>query len=344
MNYDYVFITPLPSFYKINLYNEIAKKIRILVIFIGESSSIRTEDFTKGEKYFNYEVLNKGDFEERDQLSSCMKLMKLLFRLKYKKIAVGGWDLIEYWLCLFINPRDKNAVIVESTSIESDMSFIKKTLKKGFFQRISLAFPSGRLHSDLLDKLGYKKKSILTKGVGIFHRVDYEREVRPFQNKILYIGRLSKEKDVDFIVDFFNKNSQYELTIVGKGPLKESLELRAKHNVKIIDHVPNEIISELYLEHDIFILPSKSEPWGLVVDEALYFNIPVIVSKNVGCASELVSDGYNGVILEYTTEECLLNAIHDIKTRFFEYRTNVSKIDFNVRDNEQVNAYIKGLL
>jgi len=343
MKYDYVFVTPLPSFYKINLYNELAKKMNILVIFIGESSIIRTEDFTKGDKNFDYEILNKGSFEEKNSFFSCIKLINLLFRVNYKKIVVGGWDFIEYWLCIYINSKVKNGVIVESTSIESSMNFIKKNLKKVFFKRISLAFPSGQLHSELLKKLDYKNKIVYTKGVGIFHRVNYSKRAKKFENKFLYIGRLSEEKNLDFLVDFFNKNSQYSLTIVGNGPMKEDLAIRASHNTKFIGHVANERISEMYLEHDVFILPSNSEPWGLVIDEALYFNIPVIVSKNVGCASELVLDRCNGIILEQTTDQCLLEAINDIKNRYDEYKINVSKINFSDRDNEQVNAYVRGL-
>ena len=43
----------------------------------------------------------------------------------------------------------------------------------------------------------------------------------------------------------------------------------------------------MYAEYDILILPSLSEPWGLVVEEALYYGMPVIISDRVGCRSEV---------------------------------------------------------
>ena len=341
--YDYVFVTPLPSFYKINLYNELAKKINIFVIFIGESSKIRTEDFIAGHKAFPYVTINRGAFENKFSIISCLKLMRVLFSMQYKKIVVGGWDFVEYWLCLCLNPKEKNAVIVESTPLESNLSFIKRNIKRLFFQRISLAFPSGKLQGGLLEKLGFRNSIVFTGGVGIFYRAPYVRKTKDYTGRFLYIGRLSAEKNVEFLVDFFNRNSQYQLTIVGQGPLKEPLLLRSKENINIVGHIANEKINEVYLAHDVLILPSKSEPWGLVVDEALYFNLPVIVSKNVGCASELVNHKYNGIILDELTEASLAAAINDIKFRYDEYQKNVRQMDFIARDKIQVNAYLEGL-
>lgn len=341
--YDYIFITPLPAFYKISLYNELAKKMKIFVVFIGESSVIRTDDFTQGQKEFDYEILNEGHFETRNAIISSIKLTKLLFKLEYKKIVVGGWDFFEYWFSIYFNAKSKNGVIVESTSLESNLNFVKKTIKKIFFKRISLAFPPGRLHADLLYKLGYNNKFVLTKGVGIFHRVPYTQKTKEFQKKFLYIGRLSEEKNLELLIAFFNKYCQYSLTIIGKGTLKENLAKQAKYNIQFINHVPNEKISEMYLDHDVFILPSHSETWGLVIDEALYFNLPVIVSNKVGCASELVIDKYNGIILKNTTEEDLLEAIQDMETRYKEYQINLRQMDFSTRDRQQVNAYLEGL-
>jgi glycosyltransferase involved in cell wall biosynthesis len=47
---------------------------------------------------------------------------------------------------------------------------------------------------------------------------------------------------------------------------------------------------------DVFVLPSGIEPWGLVINEAMNFGLPVICSDQVGCAADLVRPGENGYI------------------------------------------------
>jgi glycosyltransferase involved in cell wall biosynthesis len=49
----------------------------------------------------------------------------------------------------------------------------------------------------------------------------------------------------------------------------------------------------------VFVLPSKMETWGLVVNEALNFSLPVVVSDRVGCAADLVRDGWNGFVVPH---------------------------------------------
>jgi len=52
-----------------------------------------------------------------------------------------------------------------------------------------------------------------------------------------------------------------------------------------------------------FVLPSRREPWGLVVNEALAAGLPVIVSNRCGCAGDLVAHGVNGLVFDANREE-----------------------------------------
>ena len=53
---------------------------------------------------------------------------------------------------------------------------------------------------------------------------------------------------------------------------------------------------QLYAMADVFVLPSGAEPWGLVVNEAMCFGLPVIASDRVGAAADLVKPGSNGFV------------------------------------------------
>jgi glycosyltransferase involved in cell wall biosynthesis len=341
--YDYLFITHLPAFYKVNLYNQLAKRLRIYVIFIASSSAIRTNDFIGNDLTFEHEILYAGDFESRPQISCAAKLIKLFFKLKYRTLVVGGWDLWEFWVAVIVNNKKKNALVVESTITESSTVGIKSLVKKIFVSRITKAFPSGRLHQQLLDSLGYIGASYLTGGVGIFDRKSYSRMSREFTHSFLYVGRLSQEKNLRFLVEVFNGLPRLKLTIVGSGPLAGELEKIAHDNITFRAHVPNQEIGNIYLSHDVFVLPSTGEPWGLVVDEALHYGLPVLISRNVGCHTELVEERKTGLTFDPYDKNSLIEVLQRISepSIFYQMKKFVEEIDFSRRDDDQIRAYIQ---
>lgn len=339
--YDLVFVTHLPSFYKVNLYNELARRMRVFVIFVASSSAIRTRDFVRDDFRFDHALLHEGHFEQRPKLATMARLFRLLARLSFNKIVVGGWDLPEFWLTVLTTPRFRNAVAVESTIVEGASTGWKLRVKELFISRIGTAFPSGRLHQNLLDSLGFRGKSHFTRGVGIFNRDGMFAPPKEFAGQFLYVGRLSPEKNLPLLLEAFRALPKMRLTIVGAGPQEAELKAAASANVSFRSHVPNEEIAGIYRSHDVFILPSLGEPWGLVVDEALYYGLPVIVSHNVGCHTELVRHGVNGLVFDPRSGKGLIEVVRLMATPglYNEMRANVAHMDFAKRDEEQLRAY-----
>lgn len=341
--YDLVFLTNLSSFYKINLYNEIAKKQKIFVIFMSESSRDRNEDFFKGEKNFEYAYLNNNQYEGRNQLKNSLKLIKILFNIKYRKIAIGGWDSLENWTAWLISKKSQNVVIVESSEFESTNKGLKGLIKNIFVSRISLGFASGESQANLLRNIGYIGEIRKTKGVGIFNysKVDAVKSEIKEVRKFLYVGRLSPEKNIEQVIRVFNDFPNLILNIVGYGPLEKELKKNSGENIRFLGKVDNEKMNEIYQQNDVFILPSKSEPWGLVVEEALYNGLPVILSDKIGCASEVVEEGIHGLIYNVYLDQELKDKILEMidLENYKNYKKNVNKMDFEKIKEEQIKAY-----
>lgn len=346
--YDYLILTNQPAFYKINLYNELNKKIKIFVIFIGEGSTIRNSDFLKGNMEFEYLILNNLSYEKRKKVNSLFKLIVNMKKIEFKRILVSGWELPEYWLAVFLNKKNKNSLYVESSDFESKTEGLKGLMKKIFVRRISFAFPSGEPHLNLLKKLGFSGKSYKTLGVGIFNKTKQLSNSLEEKNQIknfLYVGRLSEEKNLNFLIEVFNELPNLILNIVGNGSMRQDLEQIANKNIKFLGYIKNEELSEVYVNNDVFVLPSISETWGLVVEEALYNNLPVLVSNRVGCYKDLVENLGTGMTFEHNSKENLIKKINKIidLDNYVSFRNNINKIDFDKRDGEQVNVYIKAL-
>src|SRR5262249_39282768 len=90
----------------------------------------------------------------------------------------------------------------------------------------------------------------------------------------------------------------FTVVMVGSGELEPELRVYCEQhrldNVIFTGFVNQADLPALYSASDIFVLPSQDEPWGLAVNEAMCAGLPIIVSRDVGCAVDLVKDDVNG--------------------------------------------------
>lgn len=124
---------------------------------------------------------------------------------------------------------------------------------------------------------------------------------------ILFVGRLIPKKQPDLLLEAFRRvraETRCTLVYVGSGELEDRMR-RAVSDQNIPDvvmrgFIDQAVIGRAYACADIFVLPSRGrETWGLAVNEAMNFGLPILVSDRVGCASDLVDPGGNGYIVNY---------------------------------------------
>jgi glycosyltransferase involved in cell wall biosynthesis len=122
---------------------------------------------------------------------------------------------------------------------------------------------------------------------------------------IVTVGRLIPKKQPLHLLDAFarvRREHECALLVVGTGALEAALRERVRRE-RIPDVVfagfrPQSEVAEMYAAADVFALVSRSnETWGLVVNEAMNFGLPVVVSDKVGSATDLVRDGQNGCVV-----------------------------------------------
>jgi glycosyltransferase involved in cell wall biosynthesis len=332
---DKLIITNLASFYKVYLYNELNKHCKLLVVYTNDHSEGRNSDFYKREMNFDHMYLH------RSTIVRIFQLCRILCRVNYKELILGGWDSLSLWICAFLSPRKKNSLVVESSYLESTTRGIKGFVKRLFVSRISKVYASGRAQRKITDNLGFKGCTKITKGVGIFNYIKQPAYVdRQEVKNFLYVGRLTKVKNLEYLVERFNNHPELNLTIIGFGELEDGLRARANANVRFLGAINNSDLSQYYQNADVFILPSIAEPWGLVVEEALNNGTPIMVSDRVGCAEEIINSK-NGVIfsLKPDTFEEQLAKIRDVRT-YNEMRKYISTMDFEIIEQQQVDSYL----
>lgn len=340
--YNIIYLTNTPSFYKVNLFNEIAKSKKVLLVMYGYGSEAVNSVITSKNCKFDYHFLWDGDSAKRNKFKVFIKLLHLMNSIKADKILHGGWYVPEYCIYAFLSPKRKNVMLSESSIFESSITGAKGLIKRLIINRSSSALPSGKAHKEIFTQIGFKGNITITGGVGLINipeggRVKKETINSPL--KYIYVGRLIECKNLQFLIERFNENGK-PLTIVGKGELEEKLKSSANNNITFTGFIDNKELSNIYQQHDIFILPSRSEPWGLVVEESIYCGLPVVVSNKIGCYPEMVEDNKTGVIFELDNIDSFNNAITEIENNYTKYSENVYKYNPIAKDNKQVEAYL----
>lgn len=119
---------------------------------------------------------------------------------------------------------------------------------------------------------------------------------------LLYIGRLSAEKEVDRIKPVLEAIPGARLALVGDGPYRAELEKHfADLPVHFVGYLGGEQLASAYASADAFIFPSRTETLGLVLLEAMAAGCPV-VAANSGGIPDIVTNGVNGYLFDPTDE------------------------------------------
>jgi len=154
-----------------------------------------------------------------------------------------------------------------------------------------------------------------------FLEVTHEKAVKwtPTFN-VLFIGRLSEQKGTTTFLKIIDKLSvdprfpNMKFTIVGTGELDLKLKvvkLCSKHtNIRYKEYVEEQLISNLYMSHDICVVPSRWETVSYVCMEAQNYGLPVVAS-NIAGPKDIVVDHETGVLVEPEDVEGFAKAILD---------------------------------
>ena len=117
----------------------------------------------------------------------------------------------------------------------------------------------------------------------------------------LFSGQLIERKGADVLIDAFNRvaanRSDLALLVLGDGPMRPTLEGKAKAGVHFTGHVSQNELPAFFHAADVFVFPSRHDGWGVVLNEACAAGLPIVTTSAVGAAHDLVKNGWNGFIV-----------------------------------------------
>jgi glycosyltransferase involved in cell wall biosynthesis len=231
--------------------------------------------------------------------------------------------------------RQNGAVAIllsDSNQVDHPRNRVKEWVKRVWVsQYFDAAFVAGTLSAAYAQSLGFAPSQVW-RGYDVVdndffvanasaaraRRSSLLQELNLPERVFLFVGRLSAEKNVHRLLDAIEEYRRHAgadawgLLLVGSGPEGESIERRARTlrgAVALVGFKQLGDLAQLYAAADALILPSTSEPWGLVVNEAMASGLPVLVSDRAGSASDLVFPGVNGYVFNPLTTEAMVEVM-----------------------------------
>lgn len=182
---------------------------------------------------------------------------------------------------------------------------------KQYQKQADLIFVRTREYYDLLRQKGHPaaKLRYYPAGVNINywhpdHRnrdIWQQYQIDPEKKIVLYVGRITKVKDITLLLDAFARENfeNAELVLIGGGPEKNAYEreYRSVKNIHFLGIKRGEELQQMYASSDLYVLPSASETLGKTVLEAMSSETPVLVSDKGG-PKDYVSEGITGGIFK----------------------------------------------
>lgn len=313
--------------------NSIRSGVSTAFIQVGETDFYRKDMGGVDRSYhqYPYNLLFSGSYDQIPQYKLIASLSADLIKNPSDLVILPGYHRLEYWamLIICILRRRRRAVFCDSTTFDRAKDPWKEKAKAIFFRQCDGVFCYGIRSKQYVASYGIDPQKIFDGCQAAALARDYDAvAIQSYygsnsfssasSSKFLYVGRLAKQKGLFDLLDAFCRirehNPEATLDLVGSGLLEEDLRQRARRlgiesAVAFLGIKTPEDIGRLLMSSAAMVLPSHTEPWGLVVNEALSFGCPVVVSDVCGCVPELVRDGVTGYSFPAGDVDALTNAM-----------------------------------
>jgi glycosyltransferase involved in cell wall biosynthesis len=294
-------LTEIPAPYRIPLFNALASSpgMKLRVLFLAQRDPRREYAVYDREFSFDRSVLRGVGTQLRGRWIMFNRgTQRELDLFDPDIVLLGGWNQPAFWSGLRWARHHNRPVVlwVESTlHDERSGSVVLERLKRRAVAAASGFLVPGRAAREYVESLGVPDERIVIAPNAVDLTIFGQEPKRNDREDctFLYVGRLAPEKGIDVLLDAFDKVPG-TLLLAGSGPQEVELRERANGRVRFLGQLPREELPALYASADCFVLPSRSEPWGMVLNEAAAAGLPLVATEATGGAYDLIEEGVNG--------------------------------------------------
>ena len=322
-----LFLTNIPSPYRVHFFNELGKLCDLTVVFERGASSERDSSW----KTYNTEhftpIFLRG-IAHGVANAFCPGVIKHLTKDHYDHVIVTNFTSPTGMLAIAWLRMKKIPYWLESDGgFPKSGTGFKEKLKKYFMKGAAGYFSTADMHDQYYLQYGaapdrihrypftslYQRDILDTPVTTEQKQVLRDKLGMKEQKILLAVGQFIHRKGFDVLMDAMAAlPKDVGCYIVGGTPTESYLEQVNIHN---LDHVhfvgfqSKEVLADFYLASDVFVLPTREDIWGLVINEAMAKGLPVITTDRCIAGLELVTEPGNGTIVPVGDAQTLAQAI-----------------------------------
>ncbi len=328
MRMKILWLTNIPSPYRVDFFNELGKYCDLTVLFEKKASDERDDSW----KAFNadnfQEVYLKGKSIGVAE-AFCPGVIKFL-NCAYDHIVVTNFSDLTGMFAIAVLRAKKIPYIIESDGgFAGTGCGVKERIKRWLLSGAKLYFSTAIEHDKYYLTYGAKpeeivrypftslhKEDILTKPVSHLEKIALREKLGMKEEKIiLSVGQFIHRKGYDILFKALCKlDSSIGCYILGGKPTEEYVQMIKElnlTNVHFIDFKLKNELNEYYRAADLFVHPTREDIWGLVINEAMAQGLPIVTTERCVAGLELIKNAFVGCIVPVEDVEKLAEAIEE---------------------------------
>jgi glycosyltransferase involved in cell wall biosynthesis len=298
-----LFLTNLPAPYRIPIWNHMADKTNLEVVFTLSEKNWRNwsppSEVNWRFKFLRLRCFRLGEYEFIPKFYGAGQLLK-----NTQVAIVSSWE-VPIYIHVILKAWHRKIPLAIIYYSHADSQKYKNALiakiRSWIYNKADFVITFGSYSTSSVKAMGVADQKILS----LFNPVDVSwyhsystshRKSEDKGHKYLYVGQLIERKNVESLIQAFSRirKDSDTLTVVGDGEELIHLKSLAENNgvadvVRFLGQRSSLEIAQVYSQHNTLILPSSNEVWGLVVNEALASGMHVVVSTKCG-VTDLIKD------------------------------------------------------
>lgn len=306
-----LFLSNVPAPYRVNFFNELGKLVDLTVLFEAKTTPFSAFNYNLDQKLnFTAIFLSDGDIRER---KVDWTVLPFLRRGVYDHIVVTNYGYAtEAAAILALKARKIPYEMELDGGVLRNENAIARAVKRLLVGGAERYWSTGAQTDQFFEALGVPRERIVRYPFSSI----YEREIVsrplsgeekrsakqelgiPYRRMVLSVGRALHLKGFDLLIRAAARLPEDTgVCIVGGAPLPEWIALAEEvgfDRLQFIEYAPKELVQSYYRAADAFVLATRRDVWGLVVNEAMANALPVITTEGCVAGCEMIRNGENG--------------------------------------------------
>ena len=327
MKKSILFIYNIPAPYRVDFLNLISEHQEIKVFFEKENAAHRNKEWLNNKIHFPYTFINAS-------FKNHIKLLYMIFKTKH--IVLGGYSTpLSIFLIIYMKILRKRYIL------NADGGFLKKEskfnfiLKKFLISSATYWLSSGKETNKYLEKYGADTERIYIYPFTSIKKSNIElidddqknnlklKALGSTKKIVLYVGSFIPIKGVEKLIEAATYCDEFNFLFIGGTPNEQQKQLsKNKENIIFKSHLSKEELKKYYQMADLFVFPTQGDVWGLVINEAQSYGLPIITTDKCIAGLELLESDTGQIIPHDLPNEELASLIEKTFKDIESFDTN----------------------